>query len=25
LAHTTDLVHVLERCLDSWSQPEDDW
>ena len=25
LAHTTDLLHVLERCLDSWSQPEDDW
>ena len=22
LAHTSDLMRVLERCLDSWSQPE---
>ena len=25
LAHTTDLMHVLERCLESWSEPEEGW
>ena len=25
LAHTTDLMHVLERCLESWSEPGAGW